>query len=283
MKTKFNHPNPFNFMLSIRQLKFVLPIILCFSLMDNPRAQVPVDSSRMVKVLTFNILHGATTLGDFDLEAIAKVILEAQPDLVALQEVDFLTNRAQKYDLVTELGWRTKMAPIFGRAMPYDGGEYGEGILSKYSFLQTQNVALPHSLGKEPRAALEARIMLPSGDTISFIGTHLDHTREEKDRIEQVQKINATFGKSPLPTILAGDLNALPGSRPISILEELWQSTYDKENPAGTYPSSEPIKKIDYILYRPKTSWRVLETKVIEDAVASDHCAYLVTLELIKK
>ena len=151
-------------------------------------SQSTANSSRVVRVLSFNILHGATTRGDFDLEVIAKVIKEANPDLVALQEVDFKTNRAKQYDLATELGWRTKMASIFGRAMEYDGGEYGEGILSKFSFMQSSNFALPHSPGSEPRAALAITTLLPSGDTISFVGTHLDHLKNETDRIAQSEK-----------------------------------------------------------------------------------------------
>jgi len=158
---------------------------------------------RIVKVLSFNILHGATTVGDFNLDNIAKVILETDSDLVALQEVDFLTNRAKKYDLVTELAIRTKMAPLFGRAMPYDGGEYGEGILSKWSFVSTRNIALPFSPGHEPRAALEVVTVLPSGDTIAFVGTHFDHTRNETDRIAQVNKINEVFSQNKYPTLLA--------------------------------------------------------------------------------
>ena len=74
--------------------------------------------------------------GDFDLQVIAKVIEDADPDLVALQEVDFKTRRAG-YDLATELGRMVKMAPLFGRAMYYDGGEYGGAILSKYTFIES--------------------------------------------------------------------------------------------------------------------------------------------------
>jgi endonuclease/exonuclease/phosphatase family metal-dependent hydrolase len=210
------------------------------------------------------------------------VIIEADPDLVALQEVDFKTNRARKYDLVTELGWRTKMAPIFGKAMDFDGGEYGEGILSKFSFISTRNVALPYTPGNEPRAALEVLTVLPSGDTIAFIGTHLDHLRDEKDRVAQVKKINEVFSENVYPTILAGDLNAIPGSIPINILEEIWTPTCNKENPAPTFPSKEPRIKIDYVMFKPGENWKVIDTKVIKDPIASDHCAYLVTLELVK-
>ena len=140
------------------------------------------DNRKIVKVLTFNILHGATTKNDFNLDVIADVITNANADFVALQEVDFQTNRAKGYDLVTELGWRSKMAPIFGKAMPYDDGEYGEGILSKWTFLQSRNIALPFSPGNEPRAALEITTVLPYGDTVIFIGTHLDHLNDDTDK-----------------------------------------------------------------------------------------------------
>ena len=244
-------------------------------------SQSTVDSSKIVRVLSFNILHGATTIGDFDLDVIAKVIKDAKPDFVALQEVDFKTNRARKYDLVTELGLRTQLVPLFGRAMPFDDGEYGEGILSKYTLLTSRNVALPYSPGNEPRAALEVVCTITSKDTVAFIGTHLDHLKDEKDRVAQVKKINEVFSTNSYPTILAGDLNATPGSTPINILEEIWTSSYHKKNIKYTFPSHNPSKKIDYIMFYPKNRWKVLETNVIQDPIASDHCAYLVILELL--
>lgn len=249
----------------------------------SARSETKVDSSRVIRVLSFNILHGATTKGDFNLDVIAQVIKDAKPDFVALQEVDFKTNRAKKYDLVTELGWRTKLVPLFGKAMDYDDGEYGEGVLSKYTFLSSRNVALPFSPGNEPRAALEIVTAIASNDTVAFVGTHLDHLRNEKDRIAQVKKINEVFQKNSYPTILAGDLNAVPGSTPINTLEEIWTAAYDKEHIKFTFPSSEPNRKIDYVMFYPRNRWKVLETKVIQDDIASDHCAYLVILELLDK
>lgn len=244
-------------------------------------SQSIIDSSKIVRVLSFNILHGATTKGDFNLDVIAKVIKDANPDFVALQEVDFKTNRAKRYDLVTELGWRTKMASIFGRAMEFDGGEYGEGVLSKYTFIQSRNIALPYTPGSEPRAALEITTILPSGDTIAFVGTHLDHLKDEKDRVAQAKKINKIFSSNKYPTILVGDLNAIPGSTPINILEDIWTASYDKQKPKPTFPSNNPTKKIDYVMYYPKDRWKAHETEVIQDTVASDHCAYMTILELL--
>ncbi|WP_203229435.1 endonuclease/exonuclease/phosphatase family protein [Aureibaculum marinum] len=264
------------------KLNFKL-IIIVLVLTNTSWSQTQVDSTKIVRVLTFNILHGATTKGDFNLDLIANVIKDANPDYVALQEVDFKTNRAKKYDLVTELGWRTKLSPLFGKAMNYDGGEYGEGILSKTSFLNSRRVALPYYDDHEPRAALEITTVLKSKDTISFVGTHLDHLTNDKDRVAQVKKINEVFSKNKYPTILAGDFNAEPNSTPINILEEIWTTAYDKDNYDLTYPSDKPTVKIDYVLFYPKNRWRVLETKVIKNTIASDHFAYLVVLELLDK
>jgi len=244
-------------------------------------AQAFSDSNKILKILTYNIYHGETMNHDFDLDKIAKVILDEDPDIVALQEVDFKTNRVKKIDLVTELGIRTNMIPLFGRAMYFDGGEYGEGILSKYTFIQTRNIDLPYTEGNEPRAALEIITVLPFGDTIAFVGTHLDHLSDVKDRVLQVKKINKEVLINKYPTILAGDLNAIPDSKPINILDKHWASCFDKKQIEYTFPSNNPDKKIDYVLYYPKNKWEVISTKVICDKIASDHCAYLVTLRLV--
>jgi endonuclease/exonuclease/phosphatase family metal-dependent hydrolase len=245
-------------------------------------SQMNVDSSRIIKVLTFNILHGATTKGDFDLDVIAGVIKEANPDFVALQEVDFKTKRARNYDLLMELGMRTKMMPLFAKAMNFDSGEYGNGILSKHTFFQSRDITLPYTTGNEPRVALEIKTVLASKDTIVIFATHLDQHKDETDRIAQVKKINEAVLSNKYPAILAGDLNSIPGSVPVNLLEELWSATYDKLKPEPTFPSDNPNIKIDYVMFYPKSRWKVLETKVIHNTLASDHCAYLVTLELLK-
>lgn len=256
-----------------------LLILLSFVMMTNHLlGQIP-DSSRIVRVLTFNILHGATTKGDFDLDLIASVIKSAKPDLVALQEVDYKTNRAKKYDLVTELAFRTGMSPLFARAMPYDGGEYGEGILSGYTFLSTKNHPLPYTEGKEPRAAAEVNVILKSGDTIRFVGTHLDHERDPTNRMIQAKELNRALTVDDRPAILTGDLNATPEKAAMQELFTEWTRSFREDTP--TFPSDNPERKIDYILFRPAHRWRVLETQVIDEKVASDHCPVLVVLELL--
>lgn len=244
-------------------------------------AQESSETKTTMRVMSFNVLHGATTEGTFDFDYIAKIINDAKPDLVAFQEVDFKTDRSRKFDIATELALRTKMMPTFAKAMDYNNGEYGVALLSKYSFYQTSNHPLPSRPDYEPRTLGSARLMLPSRDSIRFLGTHLDHHGDPEERMAQVKAINALLKGENLPAILAGDFNDLPGSQPIAYLEQCWTTTYDANAIAPTFPSHAPKKKIDYIMVYPKNRWNILESKVLCDALASDHCAYLVELELL--
>lgn len=265
----------------MKRYSLIWIMALLLLLDSNSYAQKKASGNSEVTVLSFNILGGRNTTGEMNLDILADLIKRLDPDLVAMQEVDYKVNRSKKLDLVTELGYRTKMAPIFARAMYYDGGEYGEGILSKYSFISTRNVALPYKNGEEPRAAIEVVVELPSKDTIAFVGTHFAHEGNE-GREKQAVAMNEAFSTNPYPTILAGDLNAKPGSGPITTLEKYWQSTYDKENPEPTIPSDNPRAKIDYVMYTPKDRWEVIDKQVVCDTIASDHCVYLVKLRLVK-
>jgi endonuclease/exonuclease/phosphatase family metal-dependent hydrolase len=233
-----------------------------------------------VTVLTYNIFHGADANGNSNLDAVAGIINSLGPDLVALQEVDNKTTRAKGLDLTAELSKRTGMEGVFGKAMDYAGGGYGEAVLSRHPILDTKNNPLGHTRKAEPRAALEVHIELPTGERIIFVGTHLDHLRDQKNRMIQTKRIMELYEDCGLPIILAGDLNAAPGSDPINLLSREW-SYAGQADPKPTMPSDRPRRKIDYIMYKPKGRWSVTETRVIDEKVASDHCPVLAVLELL--
>ncbi|PID59781.1 MAG: hypothetical protein CR986_04345 [Ignavibacteriae bacterium] len=258
--------------------KFILIFIILLS--NFLQAQNSDKKAVTIKVLTFNIFHGATLKGDYNFDVIANIINKLSPDLVALQEVDYKTNRINKKDLALELAVKTDMIPLFGKAFNFDNGEYGVAILSRTSIISSRNIALPNIKNNEPRTALEVKTILTNQDTITFISTHLDH-KTDSLRIIQVEKLNKTFGNNKYPTILAGDFNALPESNEIKLLKEKWGIT-SKNNSEPTFPSKNPIKKIDYItLLKNISNWKILKTEVIQDSVASDHCAFYAEMELL--
>ena len=257
----------------------VLTVTMLITVYFNSMAQEPST----IRVLTYNVYHGETMKGNFDLDLISATIKSVNPDLVALQEVDVHTDRAMGMDIVTELAQRTGLIPTFGSAMPFSNGYYGVGILSKHPIVKSQNHKLPSKVGHEPRTALEIWVALKSKDTIRFVSTHLDNMDENSDRLNQAKFINQTFAdkESYAPTILAGDLNALPDSETMKIFYNHWQKSFTENTP--TSPSSNPQSKIDYILYRPQDRWEVIATKVIQEPMGSDHLPVLSVLRLLPR
>jgi endonuclease/exonuclease/phosphatase family metal-dependent hydrolase len=230
--------------------------------------------------LTYNIYHGEDANGNSNLDAVAGIINSLEPDLVALQEVDNKTTRAKGLDLTAELSKRTGMKGIFGKAMDYAGGGYGEAVLTRHPIIYIKNNLLPHTANAEPRAALEIQIELPTGERIVFVGTHLDHLRDQNNRMNQTSRIIELYEDCDFPIILAGDLNAVPGSDPINLLSNDW-SCASQVDPKPTFPSVGPSRKIDYIMFKPKERWKVIEVRVIDEKVASDHCPVFAVLELL--
>ncbi len=258
----------------------IMLIILVVSVCAGGCASAKIGPPTRVSVLTYNIYHGEDANGGSNLDAVAEIINLLEPDLVALQEVDQKTTRAKGLDLTAELIKRTGMNGVFGKAMDYAGGGYGEAVLCRYPVLYTKNNPLGHSAKAEPRTALEVQIELPSGAKIAFAGTHLDHQRDQSNRMMQAKRIIELYENYELPIILAGDLNAVVGSDPIKLLSRQWSYAAEGD-PQPTFPSVRPRRKIDYIMYKPKDRWKVVEVRVIDEKVASDHCPVFSVLELL--
>jgi endonuclease/exonuclease/phosphatase family metal-dependent hydrolase len=229
-----------------------------------------------LRVLSYNIHHGEGTDGKIDLPRLATVIRAAEPDLVALQEVDDKTQRAGGVDQTAELVRLAGLHGRFGKQIDYEGGGYGQAILSKFPISDLKIHRLPGMPEREQRMAIEARIEI-NGREISFVSTHLHHAND-LFREQQAAKLTELFEPARHPVILAGDLNANPDSKPIALLSPAWKIA-SGDAPLATYPAKEPEKQIDYSLFRPRERFTVVETKVPNEAAASDHRPLLAVLE----
>ena len=240
------------------------------------------DATRTLRVLTYNIHHGEGTDGKLDLERIAKVILSAKPDLVALQEVDQTAKRTGGVDQVARLAELTTLHPAYGKAMDFQGGGYGVAMLSQWPLQDTVTHALPIAPGVEPRAVLSATVQVGhNGPKLQFLVSHVDHRADPTQRTIQVARLRELFPPKPdaIPALLAGDFNATPESAVIKGLLGEWSDTAAGQR-FFTIPTDVPNRKIDYIFVRPATRWRTVETRALEEAVASDHRPVLAVLEL---
>jgi endonuclease/exonuclease/phosphatase family metal-dependent hydrolase len=235
-----------------------------------------------VRVVTYNIHHGEGTDGRFDLSRLASVVTSVNPDLVALQEVDQGTERASGVSELTELARLTHMHPAFGKAMDYLGGQYGVAVLSRWPLLRTDNAPLPSVADREPRTALSVEVNTGKhGPLIQFTSTHLDQMRDPGNRLAQARYLNERLvHEDGQATILAGDMNARPGTEVMDLFDEQWNDP-PADDPSPTWPNGRPRSRVDYVLVRPASNWRVIESRIIDEPVASDHRPLLVVLEWI--
>jgi endonuclease/exonuclease/phosphatase family metal-dependent hydrolase len=78
-----------------------------------------------------------------------------------------------------------------------------------------------------------------------------------------------TVEEEPLTGLSFGDLNAVPGSEPLTTLLASWRST--TAEPQVSFPAGQPTRQIDFILYRAAGVLEPGEVRVLDEPVASDH------------
>lgn len=234
---------------------------------------IPAAQAAPLRVMSFNIHHGnpPASPGVIDLSSVVTTIQSANPDLVALQEIDVNTTRSGPGNQAQIIADQLGMHYFFAKAIDYQGGEYGIALLSKFAMSNTTVVPLTLGPGtpREQRVLATALISLPGDLQMIFAGTHLDRY-SEATRSAQVEQINTIAGQQNThPMLIAGDFNDVPGSAPINTLQTAF--TLTGTTPA-TYPADLPTDRIDFIGYRPGAWTFQLESQeVIADADTSDH------------
>ncbi len=239
------------------------------------------DQNLRLRILSYNIHHAEGVDGKLDVPRIAQVILSVDPDLVALQEVDKNTIRTGKVNQDIELSRLTKMNCVFGSNITFQGGQYGNAILSKFPIIKNKNFLLPNVDSGEQRGLLQSQIQISNKENVLFFSTHLDHRRSDTERLASAKAINQIISlDNKSPAILAGDFNDVPDSPTLKELGKVWLRSNKKI--LRTIPASKPSRQIDYIFVQPKERWKIIESQVLDEDIASDHRAIFSIIELIK-
>ena len=242
---------------------------------------VSVDNSKsegVTRLVTYNVGVFNKYIKD-DYQLIADMMKEIDADAICMNELDNNTNRTRHvYQLKHFAGLMGNWDFQYGAAMPYDGGEYGDAVLSKHPILETRSYRLPCAASQpgEDRSLCVIRVEI-DGKDLYVASTHLDHLSGDASRMVQaneIRRIRDTDLGGDL--ILSGDLNAIPSSNVIATMTAFLTNvgTIDQY----TFPSDSPTRKIDYILYAPIEHFGVQNCTVVSradqqvDGVdASDH------------
>lgn len=224
-----------------------------------------------IRVATFNILHGRT-VGDGVVDAgrLRRCIAALNPDVLALQEVDFDQVRSGRADLtavaaeamgamehrfvaaITGTPGATWIAAT-GEGQP-DTAAYGIALLSRHPATSWQVLRLPRIptrfpmylptpgkvmiVDEEPRAAVFARLQTPLG-AMTVAATHLSFVPGWNRR--QLHHLARNLRGLPGPHLIAGDLNmaTAPAAR--------WSGMRTLAS-TSTFPAHQPVRQLDHIL-----------------------------------
>lgn len=242
---------------------------------------VTANEKDTLRIITYNIHHAnpPSKPGLIDLEAIAAVINQNKPDLVALQEVDVNNRRSGKnLNEAAALGSLTGMHHHFVKAIDYEGGAYGVAILSKWPIQQKDSLILPMAEGSngEPRVLAIVTVEPKPGKPLVFASTHLD--LKEQNRLLQAEAIVKKLSTYSQPVILGGDFNAKPESDVINHFDTYFSRSKTSGSAAFTIPEVNPDREIDFIMFRPKKRFQSVRHEVIKEPYASDHLPVMVEL-----
>jgi endonuclease/exonuclease/phosphatase family metal-dependent hydrolase len=245
-----------------------VPLLAFISAPATPEPELAKPTFRL---MTYNIHQGFNASQVPSIDDIVATIDRERPDVLVLQEVVRGWLIDEQHDVLSLLAQRLEMYYTF---LPTIGDLYGNAVLSKYPMEVTKRVAYAPgpTMRNQPRGALFVRI----GDLL-VVGTHLDHNADGTFvRQDQVRTILREIAGATA-VVVAGDLNAEPGSIEIQLFDQAGFSDLGQQ--AGpTTLGQDPPQRIDYVWGLGVVGAQAHTTA--ENNLSSDHRGLIVNITL---
>ncbi len=291
---------------------------------DNEHTQlisfkdVPTETTNdsIFSIVTYNIgyLSGMTnnlavdrtkSLFDENLNKTKQVFKTIDPDIIALQEIDYDSQRSfhiNQQTALSSLGFRYAAQAVNWdvRYLPFPywpisshfGKTYsGQSILSKFNLDQHEVTVLSkpddmpfwRSAFYLDRLAQVATLSI-KGQEVKVINVHLEAFDQEarKKQTNEVIDIYQHFAGT-YPTLLIGDFNSDMSMNDATVNKLLVPSNIAYavvDTSKKTYPSDTSLERLDYIFYNTDFIEKVDARIVTEIEEASDHLPVLMRFKL---
>lgn len=240
----------------------------------------------MPRLLTYNVHRCLGVDRRLEVDRIAAVIAEFEPDVVCLQELDVGRARTGGVDQAEAIADKLAMTSRFHPAMRVEAELYGDAILTPHPERLMRVGALPTLRGirgLEPRGALWSRIEI-KGVALNVINTHLGLVPREQ-RLQALALAGPDWvGACDGPTILTGDFNATSLTRPYKTLTRRLDDAQRRlglKPSVKTFPSSFPAIRIDHCFVSPEIRVTAIQAPFSPLArMASDHLPLIMDFEI---
>ena len=201
-------------------------------------------------MLDWNLHYGVSADPSVRLDEIVATIERSRADVVALQEVSRGWVLGSGADMASYLARETGMRFV---AAPAADRQFVNVILwdpALGDLVDVERHALPFGAGPQQRSAVSATVDA-DGVPVRVTSVHLQH--RESNTPTRLDQLDALLAAEPVtgPSVLAGDLNAEPGSPELDLLRGAgWRSAVDEtgDRAALTEPSTDLAHRIDWIL-----------------------------------
>ncbi|MCA0458409.1 MAG: endonuclease/exonuclease/phosphatase family protein [Chloroflexi bacterium] len=229
-----------------------------------PRSvNVPADAPQL-SVLSFNALGH-----NYEVDEVIKTIREANPDIVALQELTYWMAEGMETQLKGEYPYQ---------ALHPQNEFTGQGILSRYPITSEEYWQI--NLGHQ-----QAEIDW-NGQPLAFFNVHPAHPLRGfhfagEERTEEITEILRRATVSTNPVLIAGDFNMTNLSDDYHRVTDLFNDSYTEVGwgMGFTFPNFRvmggrtrffpPLARIDYIFH--DKHFQPTEARVVTNAAGSDH------------
>jgi endonuclease/exonuclease/phosphatase family metal-dependent hydrolase len=228
-------------------------------------------------VASYNIHRGVGLDRRPDLERIAEVIREIEPDIVGLQEVVREPGPGHE-DQAAWLADALGMALVMGETRAFGNGTYGNAVLTRTKVLSSERCDLTQG-GREPRGCLRVDLAV-NGTAIHLFNCHLGLGLSE--RRQQLRILAGFLGESARllgPRVLMGDFNEW---HPGPITRRLRREFVSRmRRMRRTHPSVFPLFPLDRIYWDAELEgeeFHVHRTRLAR--IASDHLPVVARLRV---
>ncbi len=266
----------------------------------HPVVAPPSAGSRAphtLRVMTLNVAHGArapvpavlfrrATI-ERNLSAIAALVRDTAPDILALEELDrrsFYSDDIDHYDWIREESGMVHGS--FGAHRDVERGlfamRHGTALLSAFPLEAPDSVAF-RTWALDDKGLVVATIRPPAlgGREVDVVAIHTDPFFEGTRRAHVARTIAALRARGVRPLIVMGDMNAAWNQGRASLgdlARGLGLRPYLGPDAEDTYPAGKhPWRRIDWILISDDLDFLAYRTL---DPIVSDHRAVVAEIAL---
>ncbi len=226
---------------------------------EEPKEEEPVEEEpkeEEAEPIILNVMSFGIYNKNADLNQVAELIKEYNPDLVVLREVDRNNTRTGvDIDQGKEVADLTGMNYYFASGWSYREGEYGPSILSRFPITDSESrvLSVGPELGGQTRPFAWVTVQVEEGFELVFASAHLDDGSNANRRAEnlpiQAQEIIDIFTGEDRPVIMGGNFYfETPEDAHLGILYNMF--TPACTNCDLTYPADNLGFVADHIMYK---------------------------------